>query len=410
MNPNQIDNEFKVSPVFTANKLAFDNKKFRIICNQGGSRSGKTYSITQLLCIIAALVPNYTISFVSKTLPHLKRGAMRDFKIIMQSLGMWDENRWHGTDRIYTFPNGTIVEFFSADDSEKLRGPGRDILFINEANLLSIDEWRQLNLRTRYKIFIDYNPADEESYIYDIIIPREDCKFIQSCFLDNFDFLPEVQRLEIERLEYEDPAMWQIYGLGNVARATNKIYHNWIESSEIVGNESIWGLDFGFNAPTALIELRPEQRNVSVKQHIYETGLTSSDIIDRLNAIIPNKYDFIYADGARPEIIAEISDAGFNIHKANKGVFEGIDYCKRFKFLIEPLSVDVIKEFKMYKWKEDRNGKVLDEPVKFNDHAMDAIRYALYTYGVKYLSLGDTMVFPKKITTKSKRASVFGGI
>lgn len=402
------NSELKVSPVFLANKKAFHNDKFKIMCNQGGTRSGKTYSIIQLLCMTAGFVPNIMISIVSKTFPHLRRGAIRDFIEIMQSNGAWEEKRFNKTDSIYTFKNGTCIEFFSADNDAKLRGPGRDILFINEANLLSIGEWRQLLVRTRGKVFIDYNPADEESWIYDKVIPRADCKFIKSTYLENYDFLPKSQIEEIERLKDEDPTMWAIYGKGDIARATNLVYNNFEIRRLEINTDPVYGLDFGYNNPTALTELRikPEDKCVSVNQILYERGLTNNDLIEKLKQLIPNKHDFIYADCAEPQRIQEIYDHGFNILPADKSVKSGIDYCKRYKFIIDPDSLELQKEIKSYKWKTDKNDKVLDEVVKFNDHAIDSIRYALYTFGQKYLQEGE-VILPSAFKKATKYQSIF---
>ena len=403
-----MNSEFKVSPVFLVNKRAFHNERYKIMCNQGGTRSGKTYSIIQLLCVTAGFVPNIMISIVSKTFPHLRRGAIRDFREIMQNIGAWEEKRFNKTESIYTFKNGTCIEFFSADNDEKLRGPGRDILFINEANLLSIDEWHQLLWRTKSKVFLDYNPADEECWIYDKVIPRADCKFIKSTYLENYDFLPKSQIEEIERLKDEDPTMWAIYGKGDIARATNLIYNNFEIRRLTVNADPIYGLDFGFNNPTALTELKikPEDKCVSVNQILYERGLTNSDLIEKLKILIPNKNDFIYADCAEPQRIQEIYDHGFNILPADKSVKTGIDFCKRFKFIIDPGGIELQKEIKSYKWKSDKNGRVLDEPVKFNDHAIDSIRYALFTFGQEYLQEAD-FVLPSAFSKATKKQSIF---
>ncbi|MCL5992353.1 MAG: phage terminase large subunit, partial [Bacteroidetes bacterium] len=193
---NELSNSLStlnVSPVFLKNYEAFNNPAYRIIANQGGTRSGKTYSITQLL-IFLAIKEYYEISIVSKTLPHVKRGVLRDFKKEMQLQKIYNDNSFNKSDYIYNFKNNSsYIEFFSADSADKLAGPGRDILFINEINMLNYEEWIALALRTRKKIIIDYNPIDEFSFIYDKILTRDDCIFIQSNYLDNYDFLPEEQ-------------------------------------------------------------------------------------------------------------------------------------------------------------------------------------------------------------------------
>jgi phage terminase large subunit len=405
------DVALNVSPVFVVNKYWFESNKFRIIANQGGTRSGKTYSIIQLLCLIAANTPNLEISIVSKTLPHIKRGALRDFIKIMTSSGSYIDKNFNKTDLIYKFNSGSYIEFFSAENADKLRGPGRDILYVNECNNLFHEEFRELLIRTRDKVIIDYNPIDEYHWIYDQILTRNDCKFIQTTYLDNYDYLPQEQIDEIERLKEQDPVYWQIYGLGEKARAANLIYNNFAIGDTFESGDNIYGLDFGFNNPTALIKLNVEDSNCSVQQLIYDRGLTNRDLIEQLNILIPNKSDFIYADKAEPQRIQEILEAGFNIHPADKAVSSGIDYCKNFKFIIDRNSPDLLKEFRSYKWREDKNGMILEDPVKFNDHLMDALRYALFTYGQIYLTSFKT-ILPMKFTNKrysikSNKSSIF---
>lgn len=395
---------YKTSPVFWANYNAYYDKGVKIICNQGGTRSGKTYSITQLLILLATTTPKLRVSIVSKTFPHLKRGVLRDFTTIMQDLGIFEDERMNRSEYIYKFPNGSFIEFFSADTSEKLRGPGRDILFINEANLLTYDEFLQLLLRTTHKTFIDYNPVDEYCWIYDYVLTRPDVKFIQSCYLDNLDFLPQSQVEEIERLKDVDPHQWQIFGLGNVAKATNLIYSNFQIANFDINSEKIYGLDFGFNNPTALVQVQQDGGTIYVKYLLYETNLTNADLIDRLKELIPNRTSFIYADAAEPARIEEIKRAGFNIWPADKNVKQGIDFIKRFKIVVSSDSYELIKEIKAYKWKTDKDGKVLDEPIKVNDHALDAMRYAAYSYGSKYWIMDNSLSIPllHKFTKKAK--------
>lgn len=381
-------NELRVSPVFLANKMAFESDNYKIIVNQGGTRSGKTYSIMQLL-ILTAHLNNLEISVVSKTLPHIKKGCLRDFKKIMVDLNIFDEKKFNKTDLIYKFSETSFIEFFSADDGAKLRGPGRDILFVNEANLLTKDEWKQLLLRTRQKAFIDYNPVDEFHWIYDDIIPRNDCKFIQSSYLENYDFLNHDQINEIERLRDEDNNYWKVFGLGERATSTNLIYPNFRVQHFFHEGETFYGLDFGYNNPTALVKCSVVNNNLFVEQIIHETQVTNSTLIEMINSILGNSVDFIYCDSAEPARIEELKQAGFNVWPADKNVKTGIDYVKRFSIIINPESIDLIKEIKSYKWKEDKNGIILEEPVKYNDHCLDALRYAVFSHR-KYLDTVST--------------------
>lgn len=369
------------SPVFLANWNAYNDPDIKIIVNQGGTRSGKTYSIIQLNCHIA-YYNNLAISIVSKTLPHLKKGCLRDFKTIMMDREMYDDKNFNKSDLVYKFKgDDSFIEFFSADDGAKLRGPGRDVLFINECNLLSYDEWKQLSIRTRQKIFIDYNPVDEFHWIYDKIITRKDCKFIRSCYLDNKDFLLQSQIEEIERLRDEDNNYWQVFGLGERAVSLNLIYPNFTELAFAHNGETVYGVDFGFNNPTAMVRVSFGANNTLFAEEVlYENELTNHELINYLPGLVPSCYDYIYADSAEPQRIQEIKNAGYNIFSADKAVKAGIDYLKRYKIVVHPNSVNLIKELKSYKWKEDRSGIILDEPVKYNDHLVDALRYAVFSY------------------------------
>jgi len=406
-NPMNNPSQIIVSPVYLANYKAFFNPNYKIITNQGGTRSGKTYSIIQLLIQIAQK-EKCVISIVSKTLPHLKRGAIRDFQKIMTDWNCFEEKSFNKSELIYRFSNGSFIEFFSADDSAKLRGPGRDYLFINEVNLLSYDEWIQLTLRTRKKTIIDYNPVDEFSWIYDKILKRDDCKFIQSSYLDNYDFLTKEMIKEIERLRVEDENYWQIFGLGNIAQTKNIIYNKFANTDKEPSGEIIYGLDFGYNNPTALVRVSKNNDQLYVKELLYETKLTNSDLIEYLNKLIKNKTDYIYADSAEPQRIQEIHQAGFNIWPSDKNVKAGIDFCKRFFFNIYKDSTNLQKEIKSYKWKEDKNGIILEEPVKYNDHLLDALRYTVFTHGLKYW-FEQQLAFPNVHLNKVFRKDKFAG-
>ncbi|MBX3045145.1 MAG: PBSX family phage terminase large subunit [Candidatus Kapabacteria bacterium] len=384
------------SPVYLANLEAYYDDKYKIIVNQGGTRSGKTYSIMQFLIMLGYNASSsLEISVVSHTLPHIKKGVKRDFEKITQSIGIFEDKKFNKTDLVYRFTPETYMEFFSADDGNKLRGTSRDILFINEANLLTYDEWKQLLMRTRGKIFIDYNPSEEYHWIYDYVLTREDVKFIKSTYLDNYDYLPIEQIEEIERLKDEDNNYWQIYGLGEVAQATNLIYPKFQVIDTYWDGDAIYGLDFGFNNQTALVKMIRRDRELFLSELIYESHLTNSDLIQKLK-YFKIGHSFIYADAQEPQRIEEIYRAGFNIHKADKAVKPGIDFVKRFKLNVHCESTNIIKELKSYKWKEDRNGNILDEPVKFNDHLADGIRYGVFTHGQKYW-INAQSAFPSSI-------------
>jgi phage terminase large subunit len=369
----------KVTPVFWANKQAYDEHKYRVISNQGSTRSSKTYSICQLLIAIA-LESNKSISMVSPSLPHLKKGSRRDFLNIMNELSLYNDNDFNMTDQIYTFPStGSYIEFFGAEDSGKVRGPGRDILYVNEANLIDFKTYTQLALRTKDTIFIDFNPADDFSWVYDVSDKPEN-KLIVSNYLNNLSNLSKEQIAEIEGLRQADINLWKVFGLGLRGHSSETIYTHWKQCGSLPGKgEVFYGQDFGYNVQSALVKIEYYEGNIYAKQLIYETKLTTADLIERYKDLeIPNRAE-IFCDAAEPKTIEELTRAGYNAKPADKDVTEGIRKVKSMPVFITHDSTDLIKEIRNYKWKIDKNEKVLDEPVKFADHACDALRYGVFT-------------------------------
>ena len=367
----------------------------RFIVHQGGSRSGKTYSIIQLLIAVAIGAMNFfrvpvSISVCSIAMPHLRRGAIRDWREQMEKNGLYFEDAHQKTEGKYSFWNGNYMEFFSIDEPTKVRGPGRDILFINEANLVPFETFQQLNMRTKKLIILDYNPADEFHWIYDKILPREDCHFVQTTYKDN-PYLPKAQREEIEKLKESGGNWWKVYGLGERGTAKGLIYPNHI-THEGKWPEKVhgYGLDFGFsNDPTALVECYVSGNELFVKELIYETHLTNSDLIKKMKSLGINGQ--IWADSAEPQRIEEIRRAGFNIKPVKKGpesVKLGIDKESRHKILLHPSGINTQKEIKSYKWQTDKNDIQLAKPIEINDHAMDAIRYFVQMQSKQKNSVG----------------------
>jgi len=349
---------------------------YRIIANQGGTRSGKTYTLNQLL-IALALKDKYSISVTSVAFPHLRRGAMRDWRTIMENTGLYDPNSHVRTEQVYNYPNGSYTEFFSSDNNLKVRGPGRDILFFNEANLTDFDTFTQLMLRTRKAIFIDFNPADEFHWIYDSILTRPDCYFIKSTYLDN-PFLPDEQVKEIENLKNVDANFWRIYGEGERGHSEGVIYTHWQSYSGEISGSTVFGLDFGYNNPTSLVKVTENDQNLYWKEEIYQSGLTTNDLIPMLKQIV-KPHETILCDSASPDKIEDIRRAGFKAVMANKNVKEGIDFVKSRKLFIHSGSANLLKEIKSYKYMTKQVG-ITEEPLKLNDHAMDAGRYASISF------------------------------
>jgi len=378
----QNDKHFNVTGVFERNFDAFYSRNYRVIANQGSTRSGKTYSICQLVLWIANN-ERKSISVVSPSLPHLKRGARRDFLEIVEEVGYYDENDFNKTDNVYHFKNGSYIEFFGAEDAGKVRGPGRDVLFCNEANLLPYPVYVQLALRTKGTILLDFNPVDESNWVYDVA-DKVGNLLIHSTYKDN-PFLPPEQVAEIEALKDADENLWKVFGLGLRGATQETIYTHWKQVHELpMKGEVFYGQDFGYNVQSSLVRIELYEGAIYVDELIYETKLTTSDLIERYKEIGMSQTGEIYCDAAEPKTIEELIRAGYNAIPAVKDVTPGIRMVKSMPLYITERSTNVIKEIKSYKWKTDKDGKRMadknkDEPVKHNDHSMDALRYGVYT-------------------------------
>ena len=369
--------DVKVGPVFERN---WDSKT-RITVNQGGSRSSKTYSILQLLVVLAMQEKGKVYSIVRKSLPSLKMTAYRDFFEILRNLDLYDEARHNKSDYTYTL-NGNLFEFISLDQPQKKRGARRDYLFCNEANELSWEDFFQLLVRTTGKIWIDYNPSDAFHWIYDKVVPRDDCDFYQTTYLDN-PFLDSSIRAEIERLKETDEDYWRIYGLGERGMSRATIFQ--FGTMEVPENAKLlaYGLDFGFtNDPTSLVAAYESQGNLYFDELVYRTGMTNNDIANLFTSLGIDRRSEVYADSAEPKSIEELYRRGFNIKPTTKGpdsVNAGIDIMKRYKLFITPRSSNLEKEMRNYKWVEDKNGNLLNKPIDAFNHAIDAARYAIFS-------------------------------
>lgn len=374
-----MDKEILYTGVFEKNVDAYESKKYRVIVNQGSTRSTKTYSISQLLALYIPYKEKKSISIVGPSLPHLKRGARRDFLEIMDSCGLYSDANFNKTDNIYHYPNGSYAEFFGAEDIGKVRGPGRNILYVNEMNLFPYQVYKQLAMRTTDVIFGDLNPVEEACWAYEVADAPGNL-MIHSTYLDN-PFLSKEQREEIESLKLADENLWKVFGLGLRGASSEIIYTHWKIVDEIPeGAEMVMGQDFGYNVPSALLNIGFHEGAVYWDEEIYESKLTTGDLIERYKSLNINRRRELYCDNAEPKTIEEIVRAGFNAKPADKDVTEGIRKVKSMPLFITRRSVNLLKEIRSYKWKTDRDGKVLDEPVKFMDHAMDAGRYGVFTH------------------------------
>ena len=369
----------KTTPIFGSNQKVYNEGK-KYIINQGGSRSSKTYSILQFLIFLCLTNDKLKVSIVRKSLPTLRGSILRDFTDIMMELELYSDKSHNKTQNVYTFPNKSYIEFFSCDDEQKLRGRKRDIIYLNEANELSYDEFNQLMLRTTKCAFLDFNPSDVEHWIYQLI-EQPNSTLIKSTYLDN-PFLPKSQVEYIENLINVDENYYKIYALGEKPTSETRIYTHFKQyiDEPIEVDATIYGLDFGYNHPSALVQCKISGEKVYVKELIYENKLTSGDLINKMKTLEIN--DIIYADYARPEIIEDIKRSKFSIGEANKSVKDGINTVKSKQIFIHHESVNLLKEYRLYSWKK-KGELILDEPVKLWDDGLDALRYSLHTYVVK---------------------------
>ena len=365
--------DLKSTIVFEKNYDALYNHEARFIINEGGSRSSKTYSLCQLLMVYCLQNPQKVVSIIRKTFPALRATAMRDFLEVLKEAGIYEKTNHNMSEHIYTFSNGSIVEFFSVDDEQKIRGRKRHVAWCNEANELFLDDFTQLNMRTEQKLIFDYNPSDSTSWLYEL--PKDESILIKSTYRDN-PFLPDTIKRQIEDLKRTDEALYQIYALGEHAISKSNIYSNWtfLPHRPARFTQFVYGLDFGYNHPTALMRVYWHEKDIFIEPVIYESYLTTSNLIDRMASLDVEKETEIIADYARPEIIAEMNNAGYNVRNANKVVKKGIDNVKTFG-VFAMADKHLEKEYQNYKWKKIGD-QITDEPVKLFDDAMDAVRYA----------------------------------
>jgi phage terminase large subunit len=375
--------EIKSTVIFEKNYEALNDPGIRFIINEGGSRSSKTYSLCQLVIIYCLQNNHKVVSVIRKTFPALRATVLRDFIEILKELNIYSVEDHNKSEHIYTFPNGSIVEFFSVDDEQKIRGRKRDIAWCNEANELYFDDFTQLNMRTESKLIFDYNPSESTSWLYEL--PQEESIMIKSTYRDN-PFLPQSIRTQIEDLKRTDEALYQIYALGEKAISKSNIYSQWSFVAHRPARfvKFVYGLDFGYNHPTALMRVYYCDKDIYVEPVIYESYLTTTMLIERLASLGIEQTVSILADYSRPEIIQEMNIAGYDVINANKVVKKGIDNLKTFGVICQDDKA-LKREYENYKWKKVGDF-ITDEPVKLFDDAMDAIRYATTHIKQQYYS------------------------
>lgn len=344
--------------------------------------SSKTYNIVIWIITFCLLNQGTRISIVRGTLPALKGSVLVDFKEIMMNMLLWDSKQFNKSELVYTFPNGSWIEFFSTDNEQKLRGRKRDILFANEANELTALEFQQLKLRTTKFSIIDYNPSFTDEHWINKLNKDQRTKHVLSTYKDN-PFLEQTIIDEIESLRTKNDSLWKIYGLGIQAAIEGLIFKNIeiIDEYPFVKN-NLYGMDFGFtNDPSTAVKLSIDgsRKNVYVDEVFYRTHMLTSDIIKELKI---NNINRIISESADPRMIQEIKNAGINaipVDKFQGSIQAGITKMLEYKFCITRRSTNIIKEFKNYTYQQDKDGKWLNMPIDAFNHAIDAIRYVFLT-------------------------------
>ena len=362
---------FTTSELYTENLNATED----LIINQGGTSSGKTYSIMQMLFTIAISNESVNILVVGQSIPNLKVGAITDAQMIVDNSPELQTTikSYNKTDRIYDFHSGSTMQFKSFNDYQDAKSGKRDYTFFNEINGIPKPIFDEIHLRTRIRSWVDYNP-NEEFWIHTDYIGKPNVKFIRSWHEHN-PFLSQKVRDKIEGLKDIDEDLWKVYARGMTGKIEGLVFRNWEQATEIPEGADYIGssLDFGFtNDPSASADVWRSDGELWIEEQLYQTGLTNPDIYNTLNK--SNKY---VGDSAEPKSIEELKRLGLKIEASVKGrdsIKAGIDILKRYKLNL--IGHNLIKEFKSYKWKVDRKtNQPINEPVDFFNHLIDGIRY-----------------------------------
>jgi len=349
---------------------------------QGGSSAGKTFGIIPIEIDYATKHPNSEISIVAESIPHLKRGAIKDFKKIMKETGRWHEERWNATDFKYTFANGSYIEFFSADVDSKLRGARRDRLYMNEANNMSFHAYTELAMRTKQSVFLDWNPTSE-FWFHTELMGDSNVDYIILTYMDN-EAAPQaaVDFIERAKVKAETSAYWanwyNVYGLGQIGSLDGVIFQDWKQIDEIPKEARLLGhgIDFGYTSdPTTCISLYKYNEGYIAHEQLYMKGLTNRDIFNHVKHL----QGFFVADSAEPKSIAELQQHGLPIVGAVKGrdsIIHGIQLLQGCNLMVTSNSTNLIKELRNYVWDKDRNGNTIpNKPIDAQNHCIDSLRY-----------------------------------
>lgn len=368
----------KVTSVYDRNLDALA-AKYRYIVNKGSTRSSKTYSVLQLLFSIARSTPSpLTISVVSESMPHLKKGCIRDFREMLVNEGLWEIKNWNATDKIYRVGD-SIIEFFSVDNAGKVHGPSRDILYVNECINIEYEIYRQLAIRTTGHIFLDCNPSFEFWLDEKILSRKEEALLIHSTYKDN-QYLSDAQVREIES-NCHDKEWWRVYGEGLTGSPQGLVIGNWdiVQEMPTTYKKRWVGIDFGFtNDPTAIVDMRLHDGELWIDELLYCKGFDNPMIAQVLESLGISSDTPIIADCAEPKSIREIASFGWQVEPAQKGrdsVNTGISILNRYKKHITQRSTNIINEYRNYRWHTDDFGNPTNMPVDKYNHAVDAQRY-----------------------------------
>jgi len=349
---------------------------------QGGTSAGKTYGELPVEIDYAIQHPMTEISVVAESVPHLRRGALKDFKKIMRETNRWNPNNWHGTNSTYTFNNGSYIEFFGADDDSKLRGARRDRLYINEANNVSFHAYSELASRTKQSVTLDWNPVNK-FWFHEELLGDDDVDFIILTYKDNegcpqsaIDYINKAKEKSKTSKFWEN--WYNVYGLGLIGNLEGVVFSEWEQIGSVPSDARLlgYGMDFGYtNDPTTLIAAYKYNDSIIFDEIIYAKGLMNSDIA---NLVKEERHGFIYADSAEPKSIAELRRYGLKIRGADKGrdsIMYGIGLLQEKNILITKRSLNIIKELRNYRWALDKEGNKLNKPIDAFNHAIDAMRY-----------------------------------
>lgn len=382
--PNLL--KIKVSKVF-GQTIKSSSK---IILNIGGARSGKSYAMAQLLIMKALNYPNLNIGIARKTMPALKMTARRLVLDLLSQYGLYQSSAFNKTENYYQL-NKSRLQFFSLDDPEKIKSSEFNYLWLEEATEFTYQDYLVLLTRLsapapkelKNQMFLTLNPTDINCWVAKHLLKQKEVSVIKSTYKDNAFLSKDYIETLLSLKNYNQQA-YKIFALGQWGSSETLIYTNWQMTDKVPNSydEVFWGLDFGFNNPTALVKVFLKDQIYFIEEKLYKTHLTNTLLIEELKTLIPERErsQTIFADSAEPDRIAEISSAGFNIVPALKNVLDGIMFVKSCPLNIIKESPNLTKEIQSYSWKTTLNGQITEEPLKFNDHTLDALRYALYTH------------------------------